>query len=617
MKSRPSKATPRQPDAVEKIAETTPLFSLYTRFISGYGPFFALAAICFIIYYPSLRYGFSPMDEQWLILKRKEVLGSFSNLPGLFGENMMGMYYRPLCDISFLADYVMGGGKPFMFHLSNVFLHALCTLFVFRIFRLLKVSPELSFFAALIFAAHPLSVHAVAWIPGRNDSLLCLFALLSLVHLINYLRSGKKLPLVLHLFFFVAALFTKESAIVLPLLYFLLWLIEKQNDDRKQMPFIAGAWIVLAAGWFFLRQSMVDYFPSLPAGSSGTSVLRFLSALGYYGGKTILPVGQSVMPVLKDIVLLPYLAALLVITAVAFKFGFRDKKVALFGLAWFWVLILVPAWAGATNTTGEQYEHRVYASMAGALLFFSQLKIPLKENLLRVSGVALVLLLAGKTWLREPVYKSDFSFAIAGTEESPSFPIFHNMLGNYYASHQDHLKAIGYFTEAIRLNPARAEFFNNRAFSYAAIKDYAHALEDDTKVIELSPNPADMYVNRSLVYFFMNRLGEAKSDLEKADSLGSKLIPPNYVNDLYNRLLLDTIVTCTKKITLNPDDFESYNLRGIIWLKVGQPRKAFNDFAKAAAIQPGDSVIKSNLEFARSEMAKIPADSTKNGKGNK
>lgn len=589
-------------------AETPALFQ-YERFLSGYAPLVVLAVIAFLLYLPSLKYGFSPMDEQWLILKRQDVLSSFSHLPGLFSSTMMDMYYRPVCDASFLIDNVLGGGTPFMFHLTNVLLHVLCTLLVFRFFKLLRLSAQLSFFSALVFAVHPLTVHAVAWIPGRNDSLLCLFALLSFIQLVKYGQTRKLIWLVLHLVSFVLALFTKESAIVFPALYFLLWRMEVVPEKRRSLFLIIGTWALLAIAWFFLRRNFVSYLPSMSNESFGELLLRFFTALAYYGGKTILPVGQSVMPVLKNITLLPYLLALAVVTAAALRFGFRNKKLALFGLAWFWLPILIPAWASAAGITGEQYEHRIYTSLAGAVLFISQLKLPLKETVVRIAGIILILAFAAKTFYREPVYKSGFSFTIAGTEESPSFAIFHNMLGNLFSAQNQHEKAIVCFTDAITLNPSRAEFYNNRAFSYAALKDYAHALEDDTKVIELSKNPADMYVNRSMVYFFMNRLGEAKADLAKADSLGATQISKKYVNDLYNRLLMDTIMTCTKKIQENPLDAESYNVRGIIWLKVGQPVKAYADFSEALKIEPNDPAISSNRDFARSEMEKTRTDS--------
>ncbi len=69
--------------------------------------------------------------------------------------------------------------------------------------------------AALLFAVHPAAVQTVAWVPGRSDGLMAVFALASLLAWLHFDRSGSRLALGAHLALMAAALLSKETAIAL------------------------------------------------------------------------------------------------------------------------------------------------------------------------------------------------------------------------------------------------------------------------------------------------------------------------------------------------------------------------------------------------------------------
>jgi hypothetical protein len=56
-------------------------------------------------------------------------------------------------------------------HLSNLFIHVLTTLILFRVFARMTKSVGASAFVAALFALHPLHVESVAWIAERKDVL--------------------------------------------------------------------------------------------------------------------------------------------------------------------------------------------------------------------------------------------------------------------------------------------------------------------------------------------------------------------------------------------------------------------------------------------------------------
>lgn len=55
------------------------------------------------------------------------------------------------------------------------------------------------------------------------------------------------------------------------------------------------------------------------------------------------------------------------------------------------------------------------------------------------------------------------------------------------------------YTEALRLNPAYADAYNNRGNARSSKSDFAGALEDYTEAIRLNPNYAEAYTNRGIL----------------------------------------------------------------------------------------------------------------------
>lgn len=135
----------------------------------------------------------------------------------LFRYNETG-FYRPLVNLSFLVDRTIWGFEPAGFHLTNLVLHALATLAVFRIARRLLDGRMPAAAAGLLFALHPVHTEAVAWINGRNN-LLCVSCYLWAFH--GYLvwrDTGSRPRLTASAGLLAASVFSKEYAFTFPLL---------------------------------------------------------------------------------------------------------------------------------------------------------------------------------------------------------------------------------------------------------------------------------------------------------------------------------------------------------------------------------------------------------------
>lgn len=129
-----------------------------------------LAAIALACSAPSLRNGFVYDDVP--AVQEDERLAS----PGwhllaasYWGPEIRDRLYRPLTTASFGLDHALGGGRPFVFHLTNVLLNLVVVLLVFALARHLLGHLAAAFVAALWFAVHPVHVEVVANVVGRSE----------------------------------------------------------------------------------------------------------------------------------------------------------------------------------------------------------------------------------------------------------------------------------------------------------------------------------------------------------------------------------------------------------------------------------------------------------------
>jgi 4-amino-4-deoxy-L-arabinose transferase-like glycosyltransferase len=166
--------------------------------------------------------------------------------------------------ISFIFDYQIGGASPFIYHFVNVLLHLLATCLLFIFLQKLDYRKELAFLFSFIFLIHPAMTQTVAWIPGRNDSLLAIFILASFIFFIKYLKE-KSSNLFWSLFFSGLAFFTKESAVlVVPIIFFYFYFIYKKQNKKKILYFFLGS-IGLVGLWAGLRYWFCEIQPALPS----------------------------------------------------------------------------------------------------------------------------------------------------------------------------------------------------------------------------------------------------------------------------------------------------------------------------------------------------------------
>ena len=118
-----------------------------------------------------------------------------------------------------ILDVAEPGGirlNPWMFHAANVFIHCMTSALAFVLLRRATRSTWPAIAGAIVFAAHPVQVEAVAWACGTKDLLAAHFSLATIVVATAPGRRWWSTPLAV--VFAAAAMLSKPSAMVLPAL---------------------------------------------------------------------------------------------------------------------------------------------------------------------------------------------------------------------------------------------------------------------------------------------------------------------------------------------------------------------------------------------------------------
>jgi protein O-mannosyl-transferase len=545
-----------------------------------------LVLIPALLYAKSLFYDFSPMDEQWMIVQDTAFLSDWKNILTVFKEPTAEIFYRPLFMITLIINYHLGELSPFAYHFTNLLLHLVSVVLLFKFLKQLGANETAAFFSSLLFAVHPILLHAVVWIPGGNDVMLGVCTLGSCIQLLNYLDKKQATNLLLHLLFFGMALMVKETAVVLPVVFLMLYLV--RTNVYRSLASLLLLWMPMAIGWILIHHKMV----TVRVGDENPlpdSITNLLLGFMIYFGKIFLPIKQSLLPTLKNELLWPGLLALGITIFMFIKA--TNKKMALTGILIFIVLLFIPTWYAATKAQGEYYEHRLYTPLIGMMVFASQLKVNWDSKTTKFVCVGIGLLFGSKTFFTMNVYKDQESFLEAGIKDCPEYYMFHFKKGNILLAKNDNQGAIECFNKAITLNSSKPEIYNNRANAFVALDKRKEAIQDYTAAFQKSNEPR-VLLQRCRAY---NRFGEienAMNDLSVLKQCCQSIIPPEFEKVLVRKWRFLMIEELSTKINADPTNGILYVNRAKYYFDNKMGKEALADLAEACKLEPNNQDFK-------------------------
>jgi tetratricopeptide (TPR) repeat protein len=163
-------------------------------------------------------------DDYWFVINNQAVRGfSLEHLRSAFSSYIIGSYV-PLQTISFMLDYSIWGLAPGGFLLTNVILHAVNGVLVYRLLITFHAERLLALVGSALFLVHPVQVESVAWISNRKSLLAMLFFLLAWDAYHRYFRgeTGRRWwYYTASLMAFSLALLAKSIAVVFPVVLIL------------------------------------------------------------------------------------------------------------------------------------------------------------------------------------------------------------------------------------------------------------------------------------------------------------------------------------------------------------------------------------------------------------
>ncbi|MFA5162954.1 MAG: tetratricopeptide repeat protein [Patescibacteria group bacterium] len=514
-------------------------------------PFALFLLLALLVYGQTLFFDFSYLDDNSLIIDNALILDQAS-LPDLFSYDVFfsneRFYYRPIMSLSLWVDFKIMEALPFWYHLTNVLLHVLAASLLFVFLQKLNIRRVLAWWASVIFLVHPALAAAVAWVPGRNDSLLAVFVLASFIALDRFWRNASWSAWIWHAIFLILALFTKESAVFLPILmsmylvYFAdlklrnIWRrnenflsedsekpalisasnLETQiNPSAKKIIVLVCTWLTALVVWY-LPRSIVLEGASLGFKPLAWSFFTNLPGLFLYLGKIVFPLNLSTFPTVIDSPWWPGLFILILAVVIFFRWSPQARRPYLiFGLSWGF-LFIAPSLLNPNYSRDLPFaflEHRLYLPFIGALIVLLELDFVKALNFKRAGvkiGLALLLLVFILLTLdHSRNYRDRFAFWSSAATAAPHSAFVRSNLGAMYYLSDDLFNAGKQYQKALALNYKEPMTHNNLGLVYLDQKKYPEAEKEFNLELAYNPNYDKALFNLGRLYYLQKRYLEA------------------------------------------------------------------------------------------------------------
>ena len=184
-----------------------------------------------------------------------------------------GVFLRPLVGLSLAADLHLWGLGAAAYHLHNVLCHAVNAVLVGLLGRQLAVrigGPEIpaggarrmGWLAGALFLVVPGHAECVAWISGRTDVYATLFALAAMVAFMGDREGRRGWLTVASVVAYAAALSSKESAVVVPVLLVVVEVAGRRGRSVRQAVGAIRAvapHLAVTGGYLLLRALLLDH----------------------------------------------------------------------------------------------------------------------------------------------------------------------------------------------------------------------------------------------------------------------------------------------------------------------------------------------------------------------
>jgi len=585
----PRPAAPRRPIAPAPTAS-------WLRF----APFLIVLAVA-AVYATALKLNFIGFDDTNILKQHYFIIGDLSKIKVAFTTDAFlgtnGDFYRPLQTVSFMLDALVGGPRPFIYHLTNLLLHIVGSLCVFWLLLTLGYQRLLSLLLALLFALHPMFVPMVAWVPTRGDLLLTIFVIISFILFIKSFPANRPALVVWHGVTFFLALLSKETAVAVPALCLLYYYFEfRKTRARKLIKGYFVVWLIAGVAWYYLRSVL----HSLGGNTVGlAALLQNLPIIPELLGKFFVPVRFQLAPLFSLIdTAIGVIGAALFAWLIARMGAWTDRKVQ-FGLFWA-LLCILPVMIFRNSDAKFIFDylyHRAYLPSIGLIIVLAELlrRLTLRNEkyFRRIAiGAAVILLYCGIAAFHElGFYRDGPTFFTEAIARTPRNALCYNNRAVYYMNElHDYEAAIKDFSKAIEINPAYIVAIANRGVTYGSLGEKEKGVADLESALAMNPNHPnpDFIVRIADLRYVLNDFTGSIAEYNRLLAM-DKMYPRIYSKRAGSEAMLsqaeDALRDADKALEVDPKDEEAYNSRGLANRLLGKLDEAVNDFSLAIHIK--------------------------------
>lgn len=538
---------------------------------------------------------------------------------------LQSTFYRPLQNLSFMLDFSLYKFNYRGYHLTNIILHVLVSVLLFRVIFLLTQDQSLSLFSSLLFLVSPLWTEVVTYISGRADSLMAIFILLSFLFLL-------KEKFVFSCFFYLFSLFSKEAALIYPF-FIVFYLLFFKKKEKVYIGYLLSLFFI-SFFYLVLRNSIIkiNLSSSFPLYQR---ILFFITAIPKYIFLIFFPVNQHMSYTVK----LPstflereVILSLIFLILLFFLITFKKDRIIAFFFGWYFIFLL--PYSGIIPINAFFAEHFVYLSSCGIFVIFVYILQKLKLRLifcLLVIGYIFIFSLA--TLRYSSLWRNEVYFYKRIIKLSPNSFCAYNNLGVVYLNQGDVEKASQLFKEALKIYPQFLKAKLNLAYTYFLKNELSQAKRMIKEVLDKDPyhplacnmlgniylkekryKEAEYFYKKALkknillpslwvdLFFFYQNIGEVKKaeeikkKIEKLDKFSlAKIYFFQARNFWEDNDLRKALVKIRRALAINSFNSEYYNLYACILKKLKRYKEALFIYKKALRIDPFNARIYNNL----------------------
>ncbi|MBE2290127.1 MAG: tetratricopeptide repeat protein [Chitinophagaceae bacterium] len=559
--------------------------------VNPYYSALTIVVLVLIAYVRVFNFDFISWDDTAYTVANNSVTSiSFGHIKEWFTSFFIGNYH-PLTMFSYALDYAIGGNQPAIFHTTNILLHAANAVLLWRLILLLSGDPLVALFTAILWALHPASVEATAWIAERKTLLSGTFSLAGLIYYTKYTGKPSTKTAIIIVGLGAAAMLSKATAVAFPLSLFA---IDIWKGDRKllkkglsaKLPLLALALMIgitavnaQQEGGFLHRHEVENPFMHL---------LYAGHAYASYILRILFPINLSVIYPYPTSGTLPAFFSLLTATVItAGIVAWKRNNYMLAGSIVFFsvnIIFLLQFISFGEALSADRYMYLasigiIFPCINSIFTLFNNKKRPVAITISSLATTCLLLL----TSFRAAAWQSDLTFFSALAETFPNSAVAHSSLGALYLQKDEMSLAEFHLDKATQLAPANYKAWHNKGNMYMKTGRTMEAFEAFTKSIEIN-GYTKSYFARAVIHQETGRFKLAIADIQRVLSH-----PPVDVRAWYlygycseqTGHYSDAILAYSQAIRISGNNSLFYARRGVAESMIGKHNEAIADLKNA------------------------------------